>query len=106
MMLRYAPLAKIVCRLFRLQTRSMLVVNGLVCQNAVISRTTSAARYTRANQASGGVSRMVARAHGRRHSAAETRDHLPGGAAAPRRAGLAVTAIGYRPRRGRPGPVT
>ena len=27
----------------RLQTRSMLVVNGLICQNAVISRTTSAA---------------------------------------------------------------
>src|SRR5262245_58992063 len=62
----------------------MFVVNGLICQNAVIRRTTSAARYSSTNQARGGVSRIVARAHGRRHSAAETRDQIPprGGAAA------------------------
>jgi hypothetical protein len=70
-------LVKIVVRLFRLQTRSMLVVNGLICQNAVISSTTSAARYSSTNQASGGLSRIVARAHGRRHSAAEARDQIP-----------------------------
>ena len=47
------------------------------------------------NQASGGVSSRVARAHGRRHSAAETRS------AAPSRSvfslACAVTAISGRP---------
>jgi hypothetical protein len=35
---------KIVWKLLSVQVRSMFVVNGLICQNAVISRTTSAAR--------------------------------------------------------------
>src|SRR5229473_3421232 len=86
-----------VVKLPRFQTRSILVVNWLIRQKAVISKSTRAARYTRTNQASGGVSRMVARAHGRRHSAAETRDHIPPRPASSGGVAAASTAIGYRP---------
>src|SRR6202046_1908019 len=89
---REAEGVRIVGKVLTLQIRSTLPVNWLVCQNAVISSTTSAARYSSTNQASPGVSSRVARAHGRRQSAAETRSQNPCAAGAGTAA--LVTAIG------------
>src|SRR5215472_11569201 len=99
----YACVVTIVLKLVRLQTRTTLPVNWLVCQNAVISRTTSAARYSSTNQASPGVSSRVARAHGRRHSAADRRGQNPSCPAG--RAGPAarVSAMRHRSRAASPG---
>src|SRR5439155_22215436 len=79
MMVRYAALPKIRRKLPTFQTRSMAVVNSLMRQNAVMSRTASDPMYTKTNQASGGVRRSASRARGRRHSAAAARLAIPTG---------------------------